>query len=377
MLSNPPLSLYIHMPWCVRKCPYCDFNSHTQPTIIPEQLYIDRLCQQAKQIAASHSRPLNSIFIGGGTPNLISPKGYSVLMDTLTQCFTFTDGIEITMEANPGVIENQDFAAYRQTGINRLSIGAQSFSDEQLKNLGRIHSAKHIQTTYDNARKAGFENINIDIMHGLINQTIAEGLFDLQQAINLQPNHISWYQLTLEPNTVFAKKPPNIATDDDIFAMEKEGFALLQNHQYQHYEVSAFGKPNQHSQHNMNYWQFGDYIGLGAGAHGKITDLQNNLIYRTTHYKRPETYMQSDHIYATQTFIPAEDLAFEFMLNALRLNQPISFDLFEQRTGLPISTLEKHLSSLINKQFITMDRNSFSLTSLGRRYLNDVIAEFL
>lgn len=378
MLAAPPLSLYIHMPWCVRKCPYCDFNSHHKPDEFPEKAYIERLCEQAKQVShLAKGREIVSIFIGGGTPNLMSPDSYQQLFDILKQHYVFSDSIEITMEANPGAQEHHDFKAFRATGINRLSLGAQSFSDQQLKVLGRIHSSDEIIKAYHDARAGGFDNINIDIMHGLINQTVEQGLTDLQQAIDLKPNHISWYQLTLEPNTVFAKKPPPTSSIDTIDEMEQQGFALLKQYGYVHYEVSAFAQANQLCQHNLNYWQFGDYIGLGAGAHGKITDVSKQTIYRTTHYKRPETYMQSDKDFATFKAIAASDLAFEFMLNALRLYQAISFELFSQRTGLAKANIENILQDLQQQQFITLKPDTFELTPLGHRYLNDVVSSFL
>lgn len=345
---------------------------------MPEAEYVARLCEQAKQ--ASHfaqERKIISIFIGGGTPNLITPSSYETLLTCLKQHYRFAEDIEITMEANPGAQEHHDFKAFRETGINRLSLGAQSFSDAQLKALGRIHQADDISKVYDNARAGGFDNINIDLMHGLVEQTITEGLLDLQTAIDLKPNHISWYQLTLEPNTVFAKKPPKTTSHEEIAIMEEQGFDLLQTHGYEHYEVSAFAQNNKQCQHNLNYWQFGDYIGLGAGAHGKMTDLKSNKILRTTHFNRPETYLTSHKVFATIKVVPSEELAFEFMLNALRLYKKISYSLFMERTGLPIKHIEYILSDLQKQNLIHHNEHYFALTDLGKQYLNDVVSSFL
>ena len=348
------------------------------PEEFPEEKYIARLCQQAQQVShLAKDREIISIFIGGGTPNLMSPESYDKLFSALKNNYSFCNNIEITMEANPGAHEHQDFSAFLQTGIHRLSLGAQSFSDTQLKALGRIHSADEIKKAYHAARNGGFDNMNIDIMHGLIHQTIEEGLDDLQHAIDLNPDHISWYQLTLEPNTVFAKKPPKTSSIDDIIEMEEKGFELLQKHGYAQYEVSAFSKQGRQCKHNVNYWQFGDYIGLGAGAHGKTTDAHQQKIFRSTHFNRPDTYMESKNDFATFEMIKQDELAFEFMLNALRLNRSVSFDLFQERTGLALTCIEPILAKLEHDNLIQIHQANFELTSLGKNYLNDVISGFL
>jgi putative oxygen-independent coproporphyrinogen III oxidase len=348
------------------------------PEDFPEKNYIARLCEQAQQVShLAKDREIISIFIGGGTPNLMSPESYEKLFAVLKNAYAFSDTIEITMEANPGAHEHHDFSAFLQTGINRLSLGAQSFSDTQLAALGRIHSAEEIKNAFQSARLSGFANTNIDIMHALIEQTTQEALHDLQQAIDLNPDHISWYQLTLEPNTVFAKKPPKTSTIDEIIEMEEMGFNLLNNHGYSQYEVSAFSKEGRQCKHNLNYWQFGDYVGLGAGAHGKITDIHQQTIFRTTHFNRPETYMQSQKDFATFEMIKPDELAFEFMLNALRLNGAVSFDLFTQRTGLANSHIEPILAKLEKKNLIKIYPTCFELSLLGKNYLNDVVTEFL
>jgi oxygen-independent coproporphyrinogen-3 oxidase len=377
-LKNPPLSLYIHMPWCIRKCPYCDFNSHQKPAQMPEEQYIERLCEQAKLASSlAKDREIISIFIGGGTPNLISPKSYHQLFNRLKNEYQLSSTVEITMEANPGAHEHHDWGAFLQTGINRLSLGAQSFSDTQLQALGRIHSAENIKQAYATARQSGFVNINIDLMHALIHQSVPEALDDLQQAIQLNPEHISWYQLTLEPNTVFAKNPPKTSSIDDIVDMEEKGVPLLNQQGYAQYEVSAFCKKDKQCRHNVNYWQFGDYLGLGAGAHGKITQIDDNKIFRTTHFNRPETFIESQKTFATFEMIKENELAFEFMLNALRLEHSVSFDLFEERTGLALATIEPTLNKLHHQDLLTIHKHSFALTLLGKRYRNDVISAFL
>jgi oxygen-independent coproporphyrinogen-3 oxidase len=366
------------MPWCIKKCPYCDFNSHTKPQSIPETAYIERLILQAKETAyLSFGRSIQSIFIGGGTPNLISPDGYKHLLEELGQHYNFADNIEITMEANPGAQEQHDFKGYREAGINRISLGAQSFDDKQLLKLGRIHSSEHIKRCFIAAREAGFDNINIDVMYGLVEQTTQQALDDLKQAIALQPNHISWYQLTLEPNTYFAKYPPKVASVDAILEIEIYGRLLLKECGYEQYEVSAYAKPNQQCRHNLNYWLFGDYIGLGAGAHGKVTNLDMQQIVRTTHYKMPESYLSRKETYATTEVIATDQLPFEFMLNACRLQQAISFELFEQRTGLSQQIIKKQLNQFSHENLIAYDQDQFCLTDTGHRYLNDVISCFL
>ena len=289
----PPLSLYIHIPWCIKKCPYCDFNSHTFQNEIPEKAYLDCLLQDLDQdLNYVQGRPIKSIFIGGGTPSLFSPSGFSYLLDSIKQKLVVDKNAEITIEANPGATEQQNYSGYLDAGINRLSIGAQSFSDQKLKSLGRIHSSSEIFKAAESAREAGFNQINLDLMFGLPEQTLIEALEDLETAIKLSPQHVSWYQLTLEPNTAFYSSPPRLPADDNVFEIQKAGWDLLSDNGYKRYEISAYAKKDCGSRHNLNYWQFGDYIGIGAGAHGKIThinDINSSEFSVTRYWKRVAT----------------------------------------------------------------------------------------
>lgn len=372
-----PLSLYIHIPWCIRKCPYCDFNSHKSPDVLPEQQYVDALIQDFEHDLANFpGRTLNSIFIGGGTPSLFSAAAYDTLFNAINSRLAFADDIEITLEANPGTVEQQRFNDYRALGINRLSLGIQSFNPRHLKALGRIHDDKQAYRAIDAARSAGFDNINIDIMHGLPGQTPEEGLNDLRTAINHQPEHLSWYQLTIEPNTVFYKTQPTLPNDDDLGILEEEGFKLLEHNQYERYEISAFCKKNKPSKHNLNYWLFGDYYGIGAGAHGKLTSPDG--IHRTRKYKQPHDYLNPDKSFlaATEQVSP-NDVLFEFMLNATRLQHPIANTLFAERTGLRFDALLPGILQAQSKGLITLSKTHWHITPFGRRYTNDLQGLFL
>ena len=378
MLELPPLSIYIHMPWCIRKCPYCDFNSHKAPTSIPQDTYINILIEQAKsQQHFAQDREIISIFFGGGTPNLIEPKYYNKLLTELKGIFNYSDNIEITMEANPGAKEADDFIGYRQAGINRISLGAQSFNPSQLKQLGRIHNDEQIITCFQKIKQANFNSVNIDLMYGLIEQTNEQAMQDLQQAMQLKPDHISWYQLTLEPNTVFAKYPPKISDANTIFEIEQAGRQVLKNSQYHQYEVSAYSQDNYRCQHNLNYWMFGDYLGLGAGAHGKITDLEKNRIFRTEQIKTPNGFMQKPQPYNRIYALKKENLAFEALMNMLRLQTKFDKSIFSRYTGIDFC----HISSTWNKlksQALTQDNDKqFWLTAKGHLFLNDILTEFL
>ncbi len=372
-----PLSLYIHTPWCIRKCPYCDFNSHKSPETLPEEEYINCLINDLRADLLSISpRPIHSIFIGGGTPSLLSAKAYELLFNELNKHLSFVPDIEITMEANPGSVEQQRFSEYRQLGINRLSLGIQSFNKNHLKKLGRIHDEQQAHAAIESARLAGFDNINLDLMHGLPNQSIEEGINDLQTALSYQPEHLSWYQLTIEPNTLFYKEKPPLPCEDDAFIMEEEGFNLLAAAGYNRYEISAFARDNKQAQHNLNYWLFGDYLGIGAGAHGKLTD--NLTISRTKKYTQPKEYLNPDKPFLAQKTIVAHDeLLFEFMLNTTRLQQPIPLALFSQRTGLDLKLLQPKLHEAQTKGLIDLNNEAWQVTSLGRRYTNDLQALFL
>ncbi len=374
-----PLSLYIHIPWCIRKCPYCDFNSHKSPENLPEDNYVAALIADLHHdLARFPGRTLSSIFIGGGTPSLFSARAYDTLFNAIHPLLPFANDIEITLEANPGSVEQQRFNDYRQLGINRLSIGIQSFNPAHLKALGRIHDGQQANRAIDAARCAGFDNINIDIMHGLPSQTVAEGIDDLRTALGHQPEHLSWYQLTIEPNTVFYKTQPTLPNEDDACRLEEEGFALLESQHYNRYEISAFCKHGLPARHNLNYWLFGDYYGIGAGAHGKLTSADGKQIHRTRKHRQPTDFLNSDKPYlsACETLAP-NDLIFEFMLNTTRLEQPIAKALFTERTGLSFDALSPLLLIAEIKGLITMNNTHWQITPFGRRYTNDLQALFL
>lgn len=373
-----PISLYIHMPWCVKKCPYCDFNSHAMRGDIPENDYINQLIGELSSYAEEFDgRVLTSIFIGGGTPSLISTAGYERLLTYIRNTLPCSNDLEITLEANPGASEYQRFKGYFNAGINRLSIGVQSFNNEQLAKLGRIHSAEDAYQAYHMARKAGFDRINVDLMYALIEQPLSQALDDLKQAINLQPDHISWYQLTLEPNTLFYKYQPNVPDEDRIIDIELAGRQLLAEAHYQQYEISAYAKAEQQCRHNINYWQYGDYLGIGAGAHGKLTS-KNGSIIRYCNVKHPSQYLlnNNDKISSKQV-VDDSDKPFEFMMNHCRLLSPIFLEDYIQKTGLDADSLLPVLDQLEQKGLIKQTSHSFELTFTGRQFLNDVLSHFL
>ena len=369
MLILPPLSLYIHYPWCVKKCPYCDFNSHETGN---RDGYIAALLKDLDcELNAIQGRSIHSIFIGGGTPSLMSADELRELFSGLKARLTFDQNIEITLETNPGTFEIDKFKQFREIGINRLSIGVQSFHDKHLGSLGRIHSAKEAIHACEQAIKVGFDNFNIDLMYGLEGQNVDECIVDLNQAIDLDPSHISFYQLTIEPNTLFAKFPPPLPADDDIWQMGEQGVELLEKNSFKRYEVSAFGKIP--SKHNLNYWQFGDYIGIGAGAHGKITDINPGKILRTRKAKSPKDYVNNPVGVIEQV----ESLSFEYMLNALRLKQGFESDLFEHHTGQSISIIKDQLSQAEDLGLLIINSNKIRPSEKGYNFLNDLIEMFL
>lgn len=372
-----PLSLYIHIPWCIRKCPYCDFNSHKSPDTLPEEDYVRALIDDLKtDLNTTAPREIQSIFIGGGTPSLFSASAYQTLFTQLKQLLPFAPDIEITMEANPGSVEQERFTAYRALGINRLSLGIQSFNPKHLKKLGRVHDDKQAHQAIASARAAGFDNLNLDIMHGLPNQTIEEGLADLETALSYKPEHLSWYQLTIEPNTVFYKENPPLPSEDDAFMLEERGLILLQDKGYTRYEISAFSKPDKQARHNLNYWLFGDYLGIGAGAHSKIT--LDNRVQRCHKHRQPKQYQNLDIPFCAGTeLIEHEELLFEFMLNTTRLEQAIPLSLLTQRTGLDTALLIPKLLLAQNKQLVTLNDTHWQVTPFGRRYTNNLQALFL
>jgi oxygen-independent coproporphyrinogen-3 oxidase len=374
----PPLSLYIHIPWCVRKCPYCDFNSHAAGPEIPEQAYIQRLIADLQQDQAwAQGRKLTSIFFGGGTPSLFSAAGIGQIVSAAEKIIGFSDDIEITLEANPGTFEQEKFSGFRSAGINRLSIGIQSFNGAHLEKLGRIHSGDQALSAISTARKAGFENFNLDLMHGLSGQTLAEATADIQQAIDQGANHISWYQLTIEPNTEFYSRPPQLPEDDILADIQHAGMGLLESHGYGQYEVSAFALPGQRSQHNINYWQFGDYLGIGAGAHGKITLPAEQKIIRSNKTRQPDNYLSRDlATLAQQKPILSEELAIEFMMNGLRLREGVPANYFSQRTGLPDSSIEQKVRKLQSQGLLEANSQQFRATPLGYQFLNSLLQGF-
>lgn len=373
----PPLSLYIHMPWCIRKCPYCDFNSHAVSGEIPERQYITALLEDFFQSERYiYDRPLQSIFFGGGTPSLFSAASLEQLLNGIAQRVSFVDGIEITLEANPGTLEAKRFVDYRTIGINRLSIGVQSFDDAQLKKLGRIHDATAAHRAIESAIQSGFTNFNLDLMYGLPDQTVEQAIKDLEAALTWTPPHLSWYQLTIEPNTFFYKHPPHIPDDPIIADMDEAGRRELTAGGLTRYEISAYSQPGRESRHNLNYWLFGDYLGIGAGAHGKLSAPGGP--FRTQKMRQPSDYLdQRKAFLAKHTDVSLADLPLEFMLNATRLTQPISYELFQARTTLSSSSLFPMLEIAADRGLVTLSPTGFQVTPKGHQYLNDLQALFL
>lgn len=399
---NIPFSVYIHMPWCVQKCPYCDFNSHAVRGKIPQQSYIQQLCKEWDSLAkqASYGRPIHSIFIGGGTPSLIKPQLIEQLLAHITSQHTCEDKLEITLEANPGTLDKQHIQALPACGINRLSLGVQSFQAQHLKMLGRIHSAQQAVEAFQAARMAGFTNINLDLMHGLPGQNVSQAINDLEQAVALGPEHISWYQLTLEANTYFARFPPRLPDDSALAEIQAQGQAYLQKKGFIAYEVSAYCKANAACRHNLNYWNFGDYLGLGAGAHSKITH-PDGRVTRHSNLKHPKAYLQAQtnpannfiyagkseikkppstgYLHSQHTILQAYDLVLEFMLCALRLSKPIKKQLLTQRTGISWQNqdLQKSITQAASKKLMHITAETFTPSTLGARYLNELLEIFL
>ncbi len=377
--SLPPLSLYIHIPWCVRKCPYCDFNSHAQKEDLPEDEYINALIRDlTEQLPLVWGRRLQSIFIGGGTPSLFSAQSMDRLLSQLRALIPFEFDIEITLEANPGTAEANKFKGFREAGINRLSIGVQSFNDNQLKQLGRIHSAQEAFNAIAMAQQAGFEKINIDLMHGLPQQNVTDAQTDLVKAINTGVSHLSWYQLTLEPNTLFYQRPPKLPEDEILIDIQDMGDDVLQQAGFSQYEVSAFAKSSKvQSRHNLNYWMFGDYLAIGAGAHGKLTLPADNKIIRFSKYRSPKDYLDTTKPFEqTRRDIAYNELPLEFMMNALRLVDGIPENYFFERTGLALQVIEPQIKVAEERELIDRSKGWLKATPLGHRFLNDLLDYF-
>lgn len=383
--DNVPLSLYVHIPWCIKKCPYCDFNSHEIQHSLPEEDYIDALILDVTLQAKSvQDREVISIFIGGGTPSIFSANGIKRLMNAIQDQLNISATAEITIEANPGTTDQENFTGFRDAGINRISIGVQSFTDSQLQKLGRIHSAEDAINGVNTAKQAGFENFNIDLMYALPQQNITAALYDIEQAIQLNPTHISYYQLTIEPNTSFYRQPPSLPDTQESWEIQQNGMALLATHGFQQYEVSAYSKENHQCTHNNNYWQFGDYLGIGAGAHQKLTlhdSSQNKLnhITRCEKPKHPQQYMRfinEGQASVTHT-LTEEDIIFEFMLNALRLKQGFTKQQFELHTGLPIEKINNPLQTHISDGLLVKNNNNIHCSERGYKFLDDVLQHWL
>ncbi len=386
----PPLSLYIHLPWCVRKCPYCDFNSHeartaTPPikrgdatTKIPEQEYVAALIRDLElALPLIWGRKVYTVFFGGGTPSLFSGESIEQIIRSVRMLLPLALDAEITLEANPGTVEAVRFAAYREAGVNRLSMGIQSFNDSHLQALGRIHSADEARRAIEIAQQQ-FDNLNLDLMYALPNQTLEQALQDVQAALTFKPQHLSCYHLTLEPNTLFHRNPPPLPDDDASSEMQQRIEALLATHGYQHYETSAFAQPKKQSRHNLNYWKFGDYLGIGAGAHSKLSF--HDKVIRQIRYKQPQAYMQQVALGAplqTEHQVQRDELAFEFMINALRLNDGFDEGLFAERTSLPLLMIRRELEQAVQRGLLVRDAQRIAPTELGRRFLNDLLQIFL
>lgn len=384
MMNNLPLSLYIHIPWCIQKCPYCDFNSHALNAVqYDEKIYIQHLLadldNDLKRFPQLKKRFLSSIFIGGGTPSLFSGSAITELLAGIHKRLNFSPEIEITLEANPSTFEQEKFKSYLNGGVNRLSLGIQSFNPQQLKNLGRIHGVQEAETAIKTAQDVGFKRINIDLMFALPNQTVSEALLDLEMGSAFQTEHLSWYQLTLEPNTAFYKNPPVLPDSDTQFEIFQNGSAFLIEHGFNQYETSAWTR-NRPSAHNLNYWTYGDYLGIGAGAHGKIT--VDKKIYRQAKFPSPKQYQKAlgkliNPYSAQENQVPENEQAFEFMMNALRLKSGVENALFLERTALSFADIESIIQKLKKKGLLINDEKRLQTTQLGYLHLNDVLNDFL
>ena len=378
MLNLPPLSLYIHIPWCIKKCPYCDFNSHVATSVIPEADYVKAVIEDLKNdLPWVQGRKLHSIFFGGGTPSLFSGFSIGAILREAERLIGFENNIEITLEANPGVMDQQNFSDLYAAGVNRLSIGIQSFNDTHLKSLGRVHDSQDALSAIDIAQSSGFSNFNIDLMHGLPNQSIANAINDIEIAVSSGASHISWYQLTIEPNTEFYSRPPILPVDDRLADIQRSGLHIIKKNNYSQYEVSAFARNGQKSRHNVNYWQFGDYLGIGAGAHGKVTIPEDNQVIRTTKTRQPKDYLNRvGSPLAKKIEISKEDIILEFMMNGLRLNNGVPTHYLSSRTGLDEKSIKQKISKLQSQGLMESSALRYQTTSLGYQFLNTVLQSF-
>ncbi|MCK9606934.1 MAG: radical SAM family heme chaperone HemW [Methylomonas sp.] len=374
----PPLSLYIHFPWCIQKCPYCDFNSHAVKSGIPEQRYVTALLADlhADLQLLDAPRAISSIFMGGGTPSLFTPETLQTLLSGIRQQVNLSDDCEVTLEANPGTFESAKFKAFRELGINRLSIGIQSFNDRHLKKLGRVHNAEEAIKAVEIARLAAFENLNLDLMFGLPEQTEDQALEDIHTAISLKPSHLSFYQLTLEPNTYFYKFPPQLPEDDSIFALQKACQQVLAESGYRQYEISAYATAGFECRHNRNYWQFGDYLGIGAGAHGKISRALPQDIIRTAKPKSPEQYLKNPTA-ATRTPINLAQLPLEFMMNHLRLKTGFNLIDYARLTGQTQNNLQPALQQCIEQGLLIRQQQQVFCSESGWDFLDEILEKFI
>lgn len=386
MLKPPALSLYVHIPWCVQKCPYCDFNSHALKDNIPEDAYIDALLEDldtdiAKYRLNDAPRPLHSIFIGGGTPSLISADGIGRLLQGIEARIPFKTGIEITMEANPGTVEAQRFVGYRKAGVTRISIGVQSFEADKLERLGRIHGQQEAVDAAKLAHQIGLNSFNLDLMHGLPDQSIDQALADLDKAIELNPPHLSWYQLTIEPNTMFYYKPPTLPDDDDLWDIFERGHHKLTQAGYVQYEISGYSKPDSQCQHNLNYWRFGDYLGIGCGSHGKLS-FADGRILRTTKVKHPRGYlaayqnMVKPYLH-TEQWVADRDRPFEFFMNRFRLMEACPKQDFIDTTGLALAQIAPTIDWALDKGYLTENATHWQISEKGKLFLNDLLEAFM
>lgn len=377
-MTLPPLAAYVHIPWCVRKCPYCDFNSHTFDSGLPETEYVDALIADLDDdLIHSHGRELGSIFFGGGTPSLFSAASLARLLEAMQQRLNFAPDIEITLEANPGTFEQAKFKDYRLAGINRLSIGIQSFNPTHLKALGRIHDDREALAAVDMARRAGFDNLNLDLMHGLPGQSLQQARADIDQAIALAPEHLSWYQLTLEPNTVFYSRPPVLPEEEVLWDIQEAGQTRLAETGYAQYEISAYARDGQQARHNLNYWQYGDFIGIGAGAHGKLTH-PDGRIERYWKTRQPKDYLNPDKpFHAGSKDLTAQELPFDFLMNALRLVDGVPSVWYPQRTGQPLESIAALLDTAVQRGLLEPWQQQLRPNEQGRLFLNDLLEMFL